>query len=42
MNRQDVLRVNHAVFVAYAFPGVLWTKFVDGRDGRFCVPATSV
>jgi hypothetical protein len=29
MNRQEVLRVNPSVFVAYVFPGVLWTSFVD-------------
>jgi hypothetical protein len=34
MNRQEVLRVNPSVFVAYVFPGVLWTSFVDGRDGQ--------
>jgi hypothetical protein len=40
MNRQEVLRLNHSVFVAYVFPGVLWARFVDGRDGHFCVLAT--
>jgi hypothetical protein len=40
MDRQEVLRANHSVFVAYGFPEVLWTSFVDGREGHFSVPAT--
>jgi hypothetical protein len=39
MNRQEVLRVNHSVFVAYVFPGVLWTDgtgtFASRRRSKY-------
>ena len=35
MNRQEVLRVNHSVFVAYVFPGVLWTSLWTDGTGTF-------